>query len=228
MRVVSRQEWLEARRALLAREKAFNRERDALSRERQAMPWVRVEADYVFQTNGGPRGLAELFGPHSQLIVYHFMLGPTWEAGCKSCSFWADNFNGFTEHLAARDVRMLAISQGPLEKLNAYKERMGWRFEWASSEGTTFNFDYGVSFTEAETKEGGTYNYTQQRVGDELPGISVFAKDEDGAVYHTYSTYSRGLDMLNAAYHYLDLVPKGRDEQDLPWSMAWLKRRDEY
>ncbi|MCO4762547.1 MAG: DUF899 domain-containing protein [Myxococcales bacterium] len=224
---VSREQWLKARLALLEEEKAFNRQRDALSAKRQALPWVRVDVDYTFHTDDGERSLAQLFAAHSQLIVYHFMLGPDWQAGCKSCSFWADNFNGFTEHLAGRDVKMLAISRAPLANINAYKQRMGWRFGWVSSLGSRFNFDYGVSFGEDERKAA-TYNYRTTAVGEELPGISVFAKDNIGAVFHTYSTYSRGLDMLNAAYHYLDLVPKGRDESELDFSMAWLRRRDEY
>jgi predicted dithiol-disulfide oxidoreductase (DUF899 family) len=228
--VVSKSEWLAARTALLAKEKAFTRERDALSEARRALPWVKIAKDYVFDGRNGKVRLADLFGPHSQLIVYHFMFGPDWEAGCKSCSFWADNFNSIIIHLNQRDVGMVAISRAPLERLAAFKRRMGWSFEWVSSHGNDFNRDFAVSFTPDELRQD-AYNYnfgTRQFGGEEAPGLSVFAKDADGSVFHTYSCYARGLDMLNGAYHHLDLVPKGRDEKALSYSMEWVRLRDEY
>jgi predicted dithiol-disulfide oxidoreductase (DUF899 family) len=228
--VVSHAEWLEARRALLAAEKAFTRQRDALTRQRQALPWERVEKDYRFGIPGGQRSLGELFDGRSQLVVYHFMLGPDWEEGCKSCSFWADNFDGIPVHLAHRDVTFTAISRAPLAKIEAYKRRMGWSFPWASSSGSDFNFDYQVSFTPEQIASGERlYNFgTMSPNASEQVGISVFYRDTDGQVFHTYSCYARGVDMMNGAYHYLDLVPKGRDEDGLEFTMAWLRRHDQY
>lgn len=229
-RIVSREEWLEARKEHLAREKAFTRQRDELSRERRALPWVRVEKDYVFQGPNGPESLGDLFDGRGQLLVQHFMYGPDWEEGCPSCSFWADGYDGFIVHLAQRDVTMVAVSRAPLDKLDAYKRRMGWRFTWVSSLGSDFNRDFQVSFSPEEMASGEmTYNYeTRGFPADEAPGVSVFARNEAGEIFHTYSCYARGLDMLNGAYHYLDLVPKGRDEDDLPHSMAWVRRHDQY
>ena len=227
-RVVSPEEWLGARRQLLEKEKAFTRLRDELSRERRELPWERVGKSYVFQTREGRETLADLFAGRSQLVVYHFMFAPDWDGGCKSCSFWADNFNGIICHLNQRDVSMVAISRAPLEKLEAFGERLGWSFKWASSAGNDFNFDYQVSFKPEQAAQA-MYNYANKAGSQsELPGISVFVKDPDGAIFHTYSCYARGLDMLNTAYHYLDLVPKGRDEADLPHSMAWVKYHDLY
>ena len=226
--VVSREEWLAARKALLAKEKAFTRERDQLSRERRALPWVKVDKAYVFHGPNGKETLSDLFAGNGQLLVYHFMFGPDWNEGCPSCSFWADNYNGIVEHLKHRDVTLVAISRAPLEKLAAYKRRMGWSFKWVSSLGNDFNHDYHVSFTPEEQKNA-VYNYTAQGFGtSEAPGISVFAKDEAGHIFHTYSCYARGLDMLNGAYHLLDLVPKGRDEDGLSYPMAWVRRHDQY
>lgn len=229
-KIVSQEEWLEARKAHLIKEKAFTRQRDQLSRERRELPWVKVEKDYVFQGPNGAESLSDLFDGRSQLLVQHFMYGPDWEEGCPSCSFWADSYDGFIVHLAQRDVTMVAVSRAPLEKLKAYKRRMGWSFKWVSSLGSDFNRDFGVSFTPAEMEKGEmTYNYeTRGFPADEAPGASVFAKNDAGEIFHTYSCYARGLDMLNGAYHYLDLVPKGRDEDDLPYSMAWVRRHDEY
>ena len=229
-RIVSQEEWLQARKAHLAREKEFTRLRDQLSRERRALPWVKVEKDYVFQGPNGPESLGDLFDGRSQLLVQHFMYGPDWEEGCPSCSFWADSYDGFVVHLAQRDVTMVAVSRAPLEKLDAFRRRMGWSFKWVSSLGSDFNRDCQVSFTPDEMAKGEmTYNYeTRGFPTDEAPGVSVFIKNEDGEIFHTYSCYARGLDMLNGAYHYLDLVPKGRDEDDLPYSMAWVRRHDEY
>ncbi len=229
-KVVSPEQWTEARKALLAREKEFTRLRDQLSRERRDLPWVRVEKPYVFAGPDGNETLPELFAGRSQLIVYHFMFDPTWDAGCKSCSFWADNFNGIVVHLEHRDVSMVAVSRAPYEKLAAYQKRMGWDFRWLSSFGCDFNRDYDVSHTPEElAQKEAYYNYTRQKpYASEAPGISVFYKDANGTVFHTYSCYARGLDMLNGAYHYLDLVPKGRDEDSLPFHTDWLRRHDEY
>ena len=228
--VVSRDIWTEARKDLLGKEKEFTRLRDQLSRQRRALPWVRVEKRYVFEGPDGKATLVDLFEKHSQLIVYHFMFDPAWEAGCKSCSFWADNFNGIIVHLKHRDASMVAVSLAPYEKLAAYRARMGWSFKWFSSSGNDFNRDYDVSHTPQELAKGEAYyNYTRQKpYASEAPGISVFFKDREGAVFHTYSCYARGLDMLNGAYHYLDLLPKGRDEDSLPFHSSWLRRHDEY
>jgi predicted dithiol-disulfide oxidoreductase (DUF899 family) len=229
-RIVPRDEWLAARTEHLAREKEFTHLRDELSRARRELPWVKVDKEYVFDAPAGRKTLPELFEGRSQLVVYHFMFGPDWREGCKSCSFWADNFAGAIVHLNHRDVTMIAVSRAPLEKLLAYRKRMGWSFEWVSSLGSDFNRDFGVTFTPEEIEKGETlYNY---RVGkfpsEEAPGISVFFRSENGEVFHTYSCYARGLDMVNGAYQYLDLVPKGRDESGLPYSMVWLRHHDKY
>ncbi len=229
-KVVSKEDWLVARREHLAKEKEFTRLRDQLSQERRELPWVKVEKEYSFDGPNGKKSLLDLFDGRSQLIVYHFMYGPDWEEGCPSCSFWADNFNGIVVHLNHRDINLVAVSRAPLDKLEAYKRRMGWSFQWVSSFGNDFNRDYHVSFTPDEMQKGEMYyNF---RVGkfpsSEAPGISVFYKNEQGEVFHTYSCYARGLDMLNGAYHYMDLAPKGRDEGALPYSMAWLRRHDQY
>jgi predicted dithiol-disulfide oxidoreductase (DUF899 family) len=228
--VVSHDIWTEARKDLLGKEKEFTRLRDQLSQQRRALPWVRVEKRYMFEGPGGKATLIDLFEARSQLIVYHFMFDPAWEAGCKSCSFWADNFNGIIVHLNHRDASMVAISRAPYEKLAAYRARMGWSFKWFSSSGNDFNRDYDVSHTPEELAKGEAYyNYTRQKpYASEAPGISVFFRDGEGAVFHTYSCYARGLDMLNGAYHYLDLLPKGRDEDSLPFHSSWLRRHDEY
>ena len=227
--IVTNAKWLEARKELLLKEKEFTRLRDGLSRQRRALPWVRVNKNYQFTGPNGPETLAQLFDGRSQLIVYHFMFGPDWKAGCKSCSFWADNFNAIDIHLAHRDVTMLAVSRAPLAKIEAFKKRMGWKFKWVSSYGEDFNFDYHVSFTPEDIAAGkAVYNFeVLENSMVELPGISVFCKD-DGAVFHSYSCYARGLDMLNGAYHFLDLVPKGRDEGALPHTQSWVRLHDEY
>jgi predicted dithiol-disulfide oxidoreductase (DUF899 family) len=224
--VVRHDEWIEARKALLAKEKEFTRLRDELSQERRALPWERVEKEYVFNAPEGKRTLVELFEGRSQLVVYHFMFGPDDDVGCKSCSFWADNFDANVVHLNARDVSFVAISRAPLAKLAAYRERMGWTFKWVSSADTDFNFGYGASFA-PEDQASPVYNYgSLSPRGPEREGMSVFFKDEGGNVFHTYSAYSRGIDLLNAAYNYLDLVPKGRDENGR--GQFWVRRHDEY
>jgi predicted dithiol-disulfide oxidoreductase (DUF899 family) len=227
--VVSRDEWLRARKQLLLKEKEFTRLRDQLSQQRRDLPWVKVQQKYVFDGPDGKETLAELFEGNSQLIVYHFMFDPAWEAGCKSCSFWADNFNGIDIHLKHRDTSFLAISRAPYEKLAAYKQRLGWSFKWVSSFGNSFNYDFYASFTPEEVASGGWYNYEKIKPwGTDVVGISVFCKDEKGEVFHTYSCYSRGVDMLNGAYHYLDLTPKGRDEDGLPYTQSWVRIHDLY
>ena len=227
--VVSQNEWLSARKALLAREKQFTDAREALSRQRRDLPWVKIDKPYVFDGPNGRETLADLFAGKSQLIVYHFMLAPGWGEGCKSCSYVADHFDGAIPHLAERDVTLLAISRAPLAEIEAYKKRMGWKFKWVSSSGNNFNYDFVVSFSKDEVGKEGIYNFSTTKVyGDEMPGISVFARNKAGEVFRTYSTYARGLDMVIGTYQLLDLAPKGRDEDGLPFTMSWVKRHDEY
>jgi predicted dithiol-disulfide oxidoreductase (DUF899 family) len=228
--VVSREEWLTARTALLAKEKEFTRLRDELSRQRRELPWERVEKTYVFDAPHGKRTLADLFDGRSQLVVYHFMFDPTWDKGCKHCSFWADSFNPNVVHLNHRDVSFVAISRAPLAKIEAFKRRMEWSFPWVSSGEGDFNYDYHVSFTPETIKNGRVfYNYETANMGmAEREGVSVFYKDEDGAMFHTYSCYARGIDMMNTAYQFLDLVPSGRDEKRLKASQAWVRHHDRY
>jgi predicted dithiol-disulfide oxidoreductase (DUF899 family) len=229
-RILSQAEWLVARRDLLTREKELTRLRDQVSRHRRELPWVKVDKQYVFEGADGKERLSDLFEGRSQLIVYHFMFGPDWEEGCKSCSYLADHFDGANWHLPHRDVSLVVISRAPLPKLEDYKKRMGWRFKWLSSHGTDFNFDYHVSTSEEEQAKGKMcYNYkTQDWVDEEMPGLSVFYKDKNGDVFHTYSTYARGLDNLVGTYNFLDLVPKGRDEDQLDFTMEWVRRHDQY
>ena len=228
--IVSSDQWAEARRALLAKEKEFIRLRDQLSQARRELPWERVKDSYVFEGAAGRETLADLFGDRSQLIVYHFMFAPEWENGCKSCSFWADNFNGITSHLRQRDVALAAISRAPYPKLKAFAQRLGWQFKWVSSADTDFNYDYHVSFRPEDVAAGNAQYNSAPYSGkmSDLPGVSVFIQDADGAIFHTYSTYARGLDPINAAYQLLDLVPKGRDEDSQPQPMAWVKLHDLY
>ena len=228
-RIATDAEWLEARGELLEAEKALQRARDELARKRRELPWRDVATHYEFDSEEGPKTLPELFGDATQLIVYHFMFHPEWEEGCKSCSFWADSYDGSVAHLQARDVSLIAISRAPLEKLLDYRERMGWRFPWVSSARNSFNFDFNVSFTPEQISSGGAnYNYREGNATiEELPGISVFVRDGN-TVFHTYSTYARGLDPYNATYQLLDIVPKGRDEDGLPYPMDWVRRHDEY
>lgn len=227
--VTNRTLWLSQRTKLLDQEKALTRAHDELAAARRALPWVRVEKQYVFDGPNGKESLADLFGAHSQLIVYHLMFGPTAEAACKNCSFWADNWSAALQHLHARDVTLLAISRGPLAKLEAFKRRMGWTFKWLSSAENEFNYDFGVAFTEEDREHGNaSYNYAPlpKGYGSDMPGFSVFYKDPDGSVFHTYSTFGRGIEVANTTYQLLDLVPKGRDEAGR--GMAWVLYHDEY
>ena len=227
-KTVSHDAWIKARKQLLVKEKEFTRLRDKLSEQRRRLPWEKVSKEYVFDGPQGKQTLAELFDGRSQLVVYHFMFHPDWDAGCPHCSRWADNFNGVIVHLNQRDVTMIAVSRAPYAKLAAYRERMGWSFKWMSSFETDFNFDYRVSFTGDEmARKQAFYNFKMQdpEVG-EREGVSVFFKDRKGGVFHTYSTFARGIDMLNVDYHYLDLVPKGRDEGGR--GPFWVRRHDEY
>jgi predicted dithiol-disulfide oxidoreductase (DUF899 family) len=227
--VVSAERWLAARKALLAREKELMHLYDQVARERRAQPWRRIDENYVFDTAEGPRTLAELFDGRRQLMVQHFMFGPGWEQGCPSCSFMADHSDGMTVHLAQRDVTFVAVSRAPLAEIERFRRRMGWQFRWVSSNANRFNFDFGVSFTAQEKADNEvTYNYSKQAFeSEELPGISVFVKDEAGAIFHTYSTYRRGVEVMMGTYHLLDLTPKGRDEDGME-GMAWLRHHDRY
>ncbi len=229
-KIVSKEEWEAARLELLAKEKEFTRLRDQLSQQRRELPWLKLDKDYYFEGPGGKQSLLDLFDGCSQLVIYHFMYGPDWSEGCPSCSFWADNFNGVDIHLKHRDISMLAVSRTDLANIDAYKKRMGWTFKWMSSLGSDFNFDFQVSFTDEEMAQGEVvYNYRLDKFpSQEAPGISVFYRNENDEVFHTYSCYARGLDMMNGAYHYIDLVPKGRNESELPHTMAWLRRHDQY
>jgi predicted dithiol-disulfide oxidoreductase (DUF899 family) len=229
-RVVTRDEWIAARMQLLTREKEFTRQRDQLSQERRDLPWETVEKAYTFEGPAGQMTLSDLFAGKSQLIVYHFMFDMDDEEGCEHCSFWADNFNGIDAHLRQRDVSFVAVSRAPLSKLEAFQRRMGWTFTWISSLPSDFNYDYQASFT-PESREHGEayYNYTLGDPGmPNREGISVFYRDEKGDIFHTYSTYARGIDMVNGAYQFLDLVPKGRDEAGHDNPQYWVRHHDRY
>jgi predicted dithiol-disulfide oxidoreductase (DUF899 family) len=228
--IVSQAEWLAARKAFLAKEKEFTRLRDELSRQRRELPWEKVEKQYIFD---GPRGkvtLADLFDGRSQLIIYHFMFGPGWKEGCPSCSYLADHFDGAAIHMANRDATLVVVSRAPIAEIEAFKKRMGWKFHWVSSFGSDFNYDFHVSFTPEERASGKvTYNYElTQFPSEEGPGLSVFYKDTNGSIFHTYSSYARGLDIFVGAYNFLDHAPKGRDEDDLAFSMSWVRHHDKY
>jgi len=229
-KIVPHAEWIAARKEFLAKEKEFTRLRDELSRQRRELPWEKVEKRYEFEGPGGQLALADLFGTRSQLVIYHFMLGPGWKEGCPSCSYLADHFDGPAIHLANRDVTLAVISHAPYAEIAAFKKRMGWRFPWYSSFTSEFNYDYQVSKSPAEEGKAEVYyNYEMMDFPpDERPGLSVFYKDGKGDIFHTYSTYARGLDILVGAYNFLDLVPKGRDEDDLKFSMAWVRHHDKY
>jgi predicted dithiol-disulfide oxidoreductase (DUF899 family) len=228
--IVSREEWLSLRKDLLLQEKELTHARDRINAKRRELPWVRVDKDYVFDTPEGKRSLADLFGGRGQLVIYHFMFGPDWQEGCPSCSFVSDHIDAALVHLAARDVTVTMVSRAPLAKIEAFKKRMGWRFKWVSSYGSDFNSDFRVSFSKAEMAQGKVnYNYTLQEFpSEEAPGLSVFYKDSAGDVFHTYSTYGRGLEILIGTYMILDFVPKGRDEDHLGFSMEWVRYHDRY
>jgi predicted dithiol-disulfide oxidoreductase (DUF899 family) len=228
--VVSAEKWRSARVELLKKEKELTRLRDEISKQRRELPWEKIDKKYVFDGPKGKQTLADLFEGKSQLIVYHFMLGPGWKEGCPSCSYLGDHFDGTLPHLRARDVRLVAISRAPFAEIEAFKKRMGWKFPWYSSNGTDFNFDYHVSQSKEEAGKAEVYyNYAMQKFpAEERPGASVFYKDAAGNVFHTYSTYGRGLDTFLGTYHWLDIVPKGRDEDDLKFSMAWVRHHDKY
>jgi predicted dithiol-disulfide oxidoreductase (DUF899 family) len=229
-KVVSREEWLVARKKLLAQEKELTRQRDAIAAERRQLPWVKVEKNYIFDSPTGKKTLADLFGDRSQLIIYHFMFGPDWQEGCPSCSFNMDHTDGALVHLAQRDVSFAAVSRAPISKIDAFKRRMGWNFNWVSSYGSDFNYDYQASFTPEQIAKGKVeYNFDLVEFPSaEGPGISVFYKDKDGNIFHTYSAYARGSENTINTYNYLDYVPKGRDEDGLPFTMAWLRHHDRY
>ena len=228
--IVSREEWIAARKAHLAHEKEYTKARERLNEARRALPWVKIEKDYVFDGSDGKVSLGDLFKGRKQLVVQHIMFAPDWNDACKSCSFWADGLERMIPHLAARDTTMVAISRAPLPKLAAFKARMGWTFDWLSSASCDFNYDYAVSFTPDAIQSGeNIYNFGTSGFGiEEAPGISVFYRDEAGTIFHTYSCFARGLDMMNVAYQYLDLTPRGRHEEGLPYPMDWVRLRDQY
>lgn len=228
-RIVSQDEWIAARKELLKKEKESTRLLDELGERRRNLPWVKVTKNYVFDGPEGPVSLADLFAGRSQLAIYHFMFGPDWQEGCPSCSYVSDHLDGTLPHLAERDVTLVTVSHAPFAKLDAFKKRMGWHINWVSAYNTDFNQDFHVSFTAEEVKGKVDYNYTQQEFpSEEAPGLSVFYKDANGDMYHTYSTYGRGLDLLVGTYRILDMVPKGRDEDDLPFPMDWVRYHDRY
>ncbi len=228
-KVVSQKAWVTARKKLLVKEKRFSRLRDELNEQRRKLPWVKVDKDYVFEAPYGQVTLSELFDGKSQLIVYHFMFGPGWKDGCPHCSFWADHYDGADLHLGGRDTTLVVISRAPLKEIEPFKKRMGWRFNWVSSNGNDFNFDLHVSFTPQELKSGtAVYNYAPLDMDiDEREGVSAFYKDAKGNIYHTYSSYARGIDLLNTTYNFLDLTARGRDENP-EHSQDWVRYHDEY
>lgn len=228
--IVSQAEWRSARKQLLVKEKALTRMHDELARERAELPWVRIDKPYAFDTSEGKRSLAQLFGDKSQLVVYHFMFGPSWEEGCPSCSILADHVDPSLVHLAQRDVAFCAISRAPLARITPFKQRMGWRFPWVSSHESDFNYDFEVSFLPARGAQNPRYyNYESSEFpSEEAPGLSVFYREPDGAVFHTYSSFGRGPEPLIGAYTFLDIVPKGRNESGLPFPMAWVRHHDRY
>ena len=227
-KVVTEKEWLAARKRLLVKEKKFSKARDQMNRERRALPWVKIDKEYIFQSQDGPVTLRELFGGKRQLITYHFMFGPGWEEGCPHCSFWADHYDGVNYHLGQRDTGLAVVSRAPLKEILPFKKRMGWRFNWVSSNETDFNFDLQVSFTPEQLRSGkAVYNYGPLDMDiDEREGVSAFYKD-GRHIYHTYSSYARGIDLLNTTYNFLDLTAKGRDENP-EHSQAWVRYHDRY
>lgn len=228
-KVVSQKEWLDARKALLAKERALTHQRDELNQERLSLPWVKVEKEYVFDSPDGKKTLGDLFGGKSQLLIYHFMFGPAWEQGCQSCSMAADTIDANVVHAANRGVSVVAVSRAPVEKIEPFRKRMGWEFPWVSSFASDFNHDFGVSFTQKEREGKGYYNFgTGQHPSEEAPGTSAFYRDDAGEIFHTYSSYARGVEGLLGVYTLLDMAPKGRDEDGLPYPMAWVQHHDRY
>jgi predicted dithiol-disulfide oxidoreductase (DUF899 family) len=229
-KIVSRDEWLAKRLVLLEAEKALDHRRDEVSKARRELPWVHVESEYEFEGASGSVSFSDLFGERRQLIVYHFMFAESWDAGCPSCSYLADHFDGMLAHLTQRDTSFVAVSKADIDKIQAYQLRMGWQFPWVSSTSNTFNRDYEVSFNPEDLAQGVRYNYRDNVAFpmEEAPGVSVFIRDEQGKIFHTYSTYARGLDHLIGTYQWLDLTAMGRDEDELPFTMAWIRRHDEY
>ena len=228
--IVSQEEWLSARKELLAKEKEFTRQREEMTALRQQLPWYRLDKSYEFDGPDGKRSLPDLFGDQSQLLVYHFMFGPDWPEGCPICSMLGDHYDPLVTHLKARDVSLVTVSRAPIEQLAAYKQRMGWNFDWYSSLHNEFNQEFRVSFSQEEKDEGAmNYNYGLGSFPSlECPGISSFVRNEQGEVFHTYSAYARGLENFLGIYNFLDIVPKGRDEDSLPFGMAWVRRHDSY
>jgi len=228
--IVSREQWIEARRDLLREEKAWTRERDRLAEKRRSLPWVRIDKNYIFEAADGPVTLAELFDGRSQLIVYHFMFGPDWDEGCPGCSLLSDQVDGARRHFEHNDVSYVAVSRGPIEKLEAYRRRMEWKFRWVSSAKSDFNLDFNVSFPKGTREDGVFYNFEQRADPgiDELPGVSVFYRDEAGTIFHTYSTFGRGGEPFLPVYSWLDIVPKGRNETDQGTLTDWVRRHDRY
>lgn len=228
-KVVSKKEWVKARKQLLVKEKKFSKARDEIAKQRRALPWVKIEKEYIFEGPNGKETLAELFNGKSQLVVYHFMFGPGWGEGCAHCSFWADHYDGVTKHIGARDTAFAVISRAPLKEIKPFKKRMGWQFKWVSLNGNDFNFDMDVSFTPEQLKNGtAIYNYVPLEMDiDEREGASAFYKDSRGDIYRTYSTYARGIDLLNTTYNFIDLTAKGRDENPKR-SQEWVRYHDQY
>ena len=228
-KVVSPKEWITARKKLLAKEKKFSKLRDELNRQRRELPWVKADKDYVFEGPAGKVTLAELFGDKSQLIVYHFMFGPGWKEGCAHCSFWADHYDSVNLHLGQRDTALAVVSRAPWKEIKPFKKRMGWKFTWVSSFNTDFNFDFNVSFTPEQIKDGtAIYNFAPLDMDiDEREGVSAFYKDKNGTIYRTYSSYARGIDLMNTTYNFLDLTAKGRDEQT-EFAQDWVRYHDRY
>jgi len=228
-KVVSQKVWLTARKRLLLKEKKFSKTHDAINRERRKLPWVKIDKEYIFEASSGNQTLSDLFCGKSQLIVYHFMFGPGWKEGCAHCSFWADHYDSVNHHLGARDTSFAVISRAPLKEIEPFKKHMGWKFKWVSSNKTDFNFDFNVSFTTEQRKKGtAIYNYAPLNMDiDEREGVSVFYKDKDGTIYHTYSSYARGIDLMNTTYNFLDLTAKGRDETPGA-AQDWVRYKDQY
>ena len=229
-KIITREDWIQTRKKLLLEEKEFTKLRDQLNIKRRNLPWVRVEKEYIFNGPNGKETLAKLFDGRSQLVVYHFMFDSDWEAGCPNCSFWADNFDNILIHLNQRDVTMIVVSRAPFDKISYYHKRMNWNFKWVSSYDSDFNYDYHVSFTQEElANKQADHNYVNQDTGvSEKEGVSVFFKNPEGQIFHTYSTFERGRDEFNVAYHFLDIVPKGRDEIGHDFRQFWVRRHDEY